>query len=333
MSARSESWVTSRRSCPSRVIRPPVTSWKRGRRSSRVDFPAPLSPTKATTSPRVMVRLMSRRTGPSAPGYSKLTPSKATVSRKPSTRAGARTVGHRRGRVEDLEDALHRPGGLLHRVHQARQLARGAVQHDHGRDEREEDARRARAADHLVAAVEEDAHDGQGAGDLQEGLAQLVGPDVLERQLQQALVEAVEAPLGVALAAEDLDDLGSREGLLEEDGQLGHLLLLALVDAVEAPADHLHHQRDEGKGDQGGQGEEGLAHQHHRHQGHDGSRVAHDLDEHRRRHAGQPRHVVQHPRHQLRRVRAAEEGQGHAPGCAGRDRGATWRPPAGPRTP
>ncbi len=111
----------------------------------------------------------------------------------------------------------------------------------------------------------------------------------LSERLQQALVEAVEAALGVALAPEDLDDLGAREGLLEEDGQLGHLLLLALVDAIEAPADHLHHQRDEGKGDEGGQGEEGLAHQHHRDQGHDGSRVAHELDEHRRRQAGQPR--------------------------------------------
>ena len=259
-----------------------------------------------------MVRLMSRRTGPLGAGVLEAHPLEGDGVPEAVEDEGSRTVGHRRWRVEDLEDALHGAGGLLHRVQQARQLAGGPVQHDHRRDEGEEDARGARAADHLVAAIEEDGHDGEGAGDLQERLAQLVRPDVLERELQEALVEAVEAPLGVALAAEDLDDLDAREGLLEEDGQLGHLLLLALVDAVEAPADHLHHQRDERKGDEGGQGEEGFAHQHHRDQGHDGARVAHDLDEHRRRQAGQPRHVVQHPGHQLRGVRAAEEGQGHA---------------------
>src|SRR4030095_6781043 len=49
--ARSDVWVTSRRSWPSMVMRPAVTSWKRGSRSISVDFPPPLIPTKPASCP------------------------------------------------------------------------------------------------------------------------------------------------------------------------------------------------------------------------------------------------------------------------------------------
>jgi hypothetical protein len=66
--ARSEACVSSRTSWPSTVIRPVVTSWKRGTRSMSVDFPAPLMPTNATTSPRRTSRVMSFKVGSGEPG-------------------------------------------------------------------------------------------------------------------------------------------------------------------------------------------------------------------------------------------------------------------------
>ncbi len=118
-------------------------------------------------------------------------------------------------------------------------------------------------------------------------------------------------PSRFAFAPEDLDDLRPTEGLLEKDGQLCHLLLLALVDPIEAAADHLDHEGDEGKGDEGGHGQHGFSDEHHDEEGNHGARVAHQLDQHRRRQTRQPADVVEHARHELGRMGPAEEGEGH----------------------
>jgi hypothetical protein len=67
---RSEASVTSRRSRPSIRMRPPVTSKKRGIRFSSDDFPAPLGPTIAITSPRFTSRSMPCSTGFTSPSLS-----------------------------------------------------------------------------------------------------------------------------------------------------------------------------------------------------------------------------------------------------------------------
>ncbi len=51
MASRSEVSVTSRRSWPSMVMRPSVTSNRRGTRFKTVDLPAPERPTSATVFP------------------------------------------------------------------------------------------------------------------------------------------------------------------------------------------------------------------------------------------------------------------------------------------
>src|SRR3970282_1278880 len=85
--ARSDACVYARTSTPSSRIRPRATSWKRGIRSVSVDLPAPLIPTKATTSPRGTVRQMSLRTmSPSS--YWNQTWSKSIRSAHPVTLDG-----------------------------------------------------------------------------------------------------------------------------------------------------------------------------------------------------------------------------------------------------
>ena len=89
---RSDGWVTSRRSWPSIVIRPALTSWKRGSRSMSVDLPAPLMPTNATTSPRAIVSEMSRSVRSSESAWRKLTRSN-TIARRNRRGDGAGPVG------------------------------------------------------------------------------------------------------------------------------------------------------------------------------------------------------------------------------------------------
>src|SRR2546430_5362044 len=84
--ARSDACVTSRRSWPSSVIRPAVTSWKRGTRSMRVDLPAPDMPTKATTSPLRISSEISFRIISAESGYRKSTRSKTRVRLNVSSR-------------------------------------------------------------------------------------------------------------------------------------------------------------------------------------------------------------------------------------------------------
>src|SRR2546430_15252798 len=81
----------------------------------------------------------------------------------------------------------------------------------------------------------------------------------LEREVEEPVVEGVEALLLVALAPERLDDLGPAERLVQQHGELGHALLGALVDRVEPPADRTHDEGDGGGRDERGQGERPLA--------------------------------------------------------------------------
>ena len=104
------------------------------------------------------------------------------------------------------------------------------------------------------------------------GSASLVRPLVLQGQAQEPVVDLVEALLLEPLAAEGLDDLGAGEGLLEHDVQLGDLLLGALVDRVELPADRADGDPGGGEDGDGDQGEHPLAEEHHDEEGHDGAR-------------------------------------------------------------
>src|SRR5256885_13031044 len=53
----------------------------------------------------------------------------------------------------------------------------------------------------------------------------LVSAHVLEREVEEPVVERVEPRLLVALAPERLDDLGAAERLVQKHGELGHALL------------------------------------------------------------------------------------------------------------
>ena len=71
---RSESRVRLRMSCPSMVIDPAVTSYRRGTRLVRTVLPEPVAPTTATVSPAARSRSTSCRTSCSASGNRKPTP-------------------------------------------------------------------------------------------------------------------------------------------------------------------------------------------------------------------------------------------------------------------
>ena len=231
---------------------------------------------------------------------------------EPGQGEGAGPIGEAGRLVDDVEDALDGAGGLLHGVDRARQPSRRAVEHDDGGREGEEGAGRHGALDHAPAAVAQREHHAEGAGDLHQRLGDLVGPHVLERQPEQALVDGVEALLLVALASERLHDLRAGERLVEEDRELGHPLLGALVDLVQAPADDAHDERDEGKRDQRARREHPLAGEHHDQQRHDRAGLPDRHDEQPGGDPRQPAHVGEHARHEVGGVDAGEERQRHA---------------------
>ena len=225
-------------------------------------------------------------------------------------RAGA--IGDGRGRVEDLEDTLDGGARLLDGVHHAPELAHRPVQENDGRREGEELAGRQRPADDPVPAVPDGAHDPQRPQHLHEGLGQLVDAVVLEGESQEAVVDAVEAVLLEALAAEGLDDLVPGEGLLQNDVELAHLFLRALPDLVELAADGTEQHADGGEDEDGDQRQYPLAKEHDGEEGGNGADLAHAHHEHRGRQPRQAVHVVDDTGHQLRRMDLRVEGQRHA---------------------
>ncbi len=224
---------------------------------------------------------------------------------------GVGPVGDGRRQVEDLEHALDRRGRLLDGVHDARELPHRPVDQGQRRDEGEEIAGGHGAGDHLVAAVQQRAHEAEGGQHFHERLGDLVGAVVLERQVEQPAVHPLEALGLVTLAAEGLDDLHARERFVQQHVQLGDLLLRALVDTVQPAADRPHGQSDEGKDDQRDHGQPPLAHYHDRQQRDDHGDLPDGHDQHRGGHAGQPVDVGDDPRHQLGGVQAGEERQRH----------------------
>ena len=84
---------SSRTSTPSTSTEPSVTSNSRGTSDISVVLPAPVLPMIAVTSPGRAWKLMSRRTGTSAPGYRKLAWRNSTppVPRAPSARSSGWT--------------------------------------------------------------------------------------------------------------------------------------------------------------------------------------------------------------------------------------------------
>jgi hypothetical protein len=162
-----------------------------------------------------------------------------------------------------------------------------------------------------MPAVPERPHDAERGQDLHEWLGDLVGPMVLEGQVEQSAVDAVEALGLVGLAPEGLDDLHARERLVQQHAQLGDLLLRALVDTVEPPADAPHRQAHEREDQDRDDRQPPLPHRHHPQQRDHHRQLAEGHDEDRGGHAGQPVDVGDDARHQLGRVQVGEERQRH----------------------
>src|SRR6266545_4023399 len=103
---------SSRTSTPSTRTAPPVTSNSRGTSDSSVVLPAPVPPMIAVTSPARARKLMSRRTGASAPGYWKVAPRNSTPP-APSRGCTGSAVG-----TDDRARHHHRHEGRHHDRHQ-----------------------------------------------------------------------------------------------------------------------------------------------------------------------------------------------------------------------
>ena len=171
---------------------------------------------------------------------------------------------------------------MLDGVEAARDLAHGPVQEEHGRREREELARRERVRQHAMPAVPERAHDAEGDEHLHQGPGQLIEARVLERQIEDAAVDAIEPRLIVRFLSERLDGLGARERLLQRDVQLGGPSLGAQVDLVELPAQRADGDPDEWEDGGRDQRELPVPHEHHDQQADGGRKVSHDVHQDRR---------------------------------------------------
>ena len=163
-----------------------------------------------------------------------------------------------------------------------------------------------------MPAVPERAHDAERSEHLHQRSGQLIEARVLERQIEDAAVDAIEPRLVVGFLSERLDGLGARERLLQRDVQVGGSSLGAQVDLVELPAQRADGDPDEGEDGGRDQRERPVPHEHHDQQADGGREVPHDVDQHRR---GQPRdavHVRDGARHQLAGMHRAEEAERHA---------------------
>src|SRR5437773_778139 len=83
----------------------------------------------------------------------------------------------------------------------SRESSEWPIEHNDRGREREERSRRHVAVDDTIAAVPERRHDAERAGDLHERFGELVGAHVLQREIEQATVQRVEAAALVLFAA------------------------------------------------------------------------------------------------------------------------------------
>jgi hypothetical protein len=162
-----------------------------------------------------------------------------------------------------------------------------------------------------VPAVPESAHDPERGEDLHQRIGGLVGAVVLQRQREQPVVDTVEALGLVRFPSECLDDLRAGEAFVEQDVELGDLLLRSLVDPVQPAPDGAHGDAHEREDDQRDEGQPPLADEHHGDERDDHGHLPHGHDHDRGGHARQAIDVGDDARHQVGGVHVGEEGQRH----------------------
>jgi len=156
--------------------------------------------------------------------------------------------------IEILEDALGRAGGLLEDILDASETLDGLVKHQEGYDEAGELAGCHLVSLDLRAGVADEANDGEGSEEFDDGRGERLLGDVAEVRFAQGIGSRVEARRLHRFCIERTDDLLAGDRFLEDVVEVGGIVLRATGGAADALAEAGrgdHHEGEDGEREEG----------------------------------------------------------------------------------
>ena len=211
---------------------------------------------------------------------------------------GAGHVADRRLDVEHFEDPLRGGEALLQRGIQIGEALQRLVGEQQRRDEREQSAGGAGAADDLVTAVENDDGDRRPAEGLHHRRGARARPRAAIDQREEALDQPGGAALLVLFHAVGLDMPGALKGLAQQGRELADLGLGIGGHPANAPADRDDRADRQREDEERNEGEKPILIEHHADQENDRHRVLADACEDICRGTAQQRRVAGEARNQ-----------------------------------